>query len=705
METSSLKSKLVFLSLLILLFFVFLRPSKILSQTPDPITISSRVNSSSDDAEEAIDSGSVGLSSTDLELGAEGGTVLQLVGMRFNNLQIPQGATIANAHIEFEVDESQSAPTFVTIRGESSDNPVTFINQTTNISSRLVTTASVSWDNIPPWTVISEKKITPDLGSIIQEIVNRPGWTSGNSLVITIKGTGIRTAESYNGEAPNAPLLVISYFPSGAPTLTPTSTPTPTPSPTPFPEGTIRLAVIGDFGTDNTNEARVANLVNSWNPDHVITTGDNNYPDGEATTIDPNIGKYYSQYIGNYQGFFGLGSAVNRFWPSLGNHDWHTITCGINGCSGAYFDYFTLPNNERYYDVDLGLVRLYSIDSESAEPDGRSATSVQANWLQNQLASSNSCYDLVFFHHPPYSSGLHGSTTSMRWPFATWGTEAIFNGHDHLYERLDAGGTPYFVNGAGGASLYTFDNLGTLPAGVTSVVRYNEDHGAMLVTATSTNITYEFYNAQGALIDSYTVAKDCAGGPTPTPTSTPTQTPTPPSGSTTITVQVATSSDDAEENVSRGSISLTSSDLEFTTDGTKTQTVGMRFAGVTVPSGTAITDAYIQFVANETQPDVTNLTFYGQAVDNVPSFTTTKFNVSSRTKTLSSVVWNAIPVWTVGVNYQTPNLSPVIGEIINRPGWVSGNALAIVVTGTGHRTAYSYDGGSTKAAKLVITYQ
>lgn len=274
--------------------------------------------------------------------------------------------------------------------------------------------------------------------------------------------------------------------------------------------GTVRFAVIGDYGDDNTDEARVATLVDGWNPDFVITTGDNNYPDGEAATIDDTIGQYYSQFIGNYQGSYGPGSPTNRFWPSLGNHDWHTITCAGNSCAGAYFDYFTLPNNERYYEIDLGLVHLFAIDSDSDEPDGRSQNSIQADWLRNQLATSTSCYNLVYFHHAAYSSGRHGSNSTMQWPFSAWGADAIFSGHDHLYERLDVSGTPYFVNGAGGASLYDFDNLGNLPPEAASIVRYNQDHGAMLVTATSTDITYQFYNAEGDLIDDYTVTKNCA---------------------------------------------------------------------------------------------------------------------------------------------------------------------------------------------------
>lgn len=272
---------------------------------------------------------------------------------------------------------------------------------------------------------------------------------------------------------------------------------------------TLQFAVIGDYGNGKDDEARVATLVASLDPDFVITTGDNNYPDGEASTIDKNIGQYYSQFIGNYKGGYGLGSCENRFWPSLGNHDWHTIRCTGGDCEGAYFDYFTLPGNERYYEVDLGLVHLFALDSDRDEPDGRKKDSIQAQWLQTQLAASSSCYNFVYFHHAPYSSGRHGSNSSLQWPFTEWGADAVFTGHDHLYERLEVDNTPYFVNGAGGAGLYDFDNVGNLPPEATSIVRYNLDHGAMLVTVTQTAVTYQFLNANGDLIDNYTEVKNC----------------------------------------------------------------------------------------------------------------------------------------------------------------------------------------------------
>ncbi|MGB5895341.1 MAG: metallophosphoesterase, partial [Ignavibacteriaceae bacterium] len=106
-------------------------------------------------------------------------------------------------------------------------------------------------------------------------------------------------------------------------------------------QSNTRFAVIGDFGDAGSAEEDVANLVHSWNVDFVITLGDNNYPDGQASTIDENIGQYYHQYIYPYVGLYGEGSDINRFFPSLGNHDWRTNP------PQPYSDYFVLQNNER----------------------------------------------------------------------------------------------------------------------------------------------------------------------------------------------------------------------------------------------------------------------------------------------------------------------------------------------------------------------
>jgi hypothetical protein len=260
---------------------------------------------------------------------------------------------------------------------------------------------------------------------------------------------------------------------------------------------TTRFAVIGDYGTASQGEQQVATLVKSWRPDFIITTGDNNYPNGEAATIDRNIGAYYHDFIAPYYGQYGPGSTINRFFPSLGNHDW------ISG-AGPYLEYFTLPGNERYYDLVWDHVHLFALDSDPNEPDGVLPDSVQAAWLQQTLAASTACWKIVFMHHSPFSSGAHGPSAWMQWPYQAWGADTVLGGHDHTYERIVRDGLPYFVNGLGGHTAYPFG-----PPVEGSVVRYNADVGAMLVEAEPQHISFSFITHTGALVDTYRLSKNC----------------------------------------------------------------------------------------------------------------------------------------------------------------------------------------------------
>jgi hypothetical protein len=123
----------------------------------------------------------------------------------------------------------------------------------------------------------------------------------------------------------------------------------------------IRFAVIGDYGRSGPPAHDVARLVAAWRPDVVITTGDNKYPRGAATTIDDNVGRYYHRFLSPYRGAYGDGAYRNRFFPTLGNHDLST------GGGRPYFDYFALPGNERYYDVvAVGGARSVAAPREQA---------------------------------------------------------------------------------------------------------------------------------------------------------------------------------------------------------------------------------------------------------------------------------------------------------------------------------------------------
>jgi glucose/arabinose dehydrogenase len=263
------------------------------------------------------------------------------------------------------------------------------------------------------------------------------------------------------------------------------------------------FAVIGDYGFSGPDESAVSNLVKSWKPEYIITTGDNNYPDGAASTIDANIGQYYQNYIKPYNGSYGLGSDINRFFPTLGNHDY--VTTGAT----PYLNYFTLPGNERYYDFVKGNVHFFAINSNTNEADGYSSSSAQAAWLQNALASSSAKWKIVYFHHSPYCSDqVHGSIPYMQWPFKQWGADIVLSGHSHVYERIMKD-IPYIVNGLGGHSKYSI--VSTPVSG--SQVRYNSAFGALQVTVRTDTLWFRFYNVSNQLIDTYPLVK--SGSPPP----------------------------------------------------------------------------------------------------------------------------------------------------------------------------------------------
>lgn len=175
---------------------------------------------------------------------------------------------------------------------------------------------------------------------------------------------------------------------------------------------------------------------------------------------------------------------------------------------------------------------------------------------------------------------------------------------------------------------------------------------------------------------------------------------------TVLETAVSAKADDAEER-SSGSVSTTDGDLELGQDGSTRQTVGLRFRGVSVPAGATVTSAYVQFTADEVKTGATSLVIAGQAADDAGAFTTSSKNVSSRPRTVASVPWNPLSWPKAGARaaeHRTPDLAVVVQEIVSRGGWVSGNDLALLVTGSGTRTAEAYEGGAAKAAVLHVEY-
>jgi len=536
-----------------------------------------RVASGTDDAEEK-DDGRMYITSSDLELVFDYGN--QVVGMRFNGIDIPQGATISRAYIQFKAEDTSTETTSLTIHGENSDNATTFGSSTWNISSRSRTNASVTWSPAA-WASIGEAGIdqqTPDLRSIIQEIVNRPGWIQNNSLVIIVSGTGRRVAESYEGDQVGAPLLHIDYTSGNSPQVL-ISSPT-------------------DGASFNLGEEINFNATAS------------DIEDGDLTA---NIA-WESNLDGN------LGSGGNLYYSGL-SVGMHTITSSAIDSSG-------LTGTDQVSIAVIGQVEnqppLVSAGIDKTIPLSQTA-------ILNGSVSDDGLPD------PP------GQVTTV-------------------WSVVSGPGTVSFTDSSSLTTTATF----SMPGSYT--LRLTADDGEL----------------QGSDVIQITVTESAA---------------------LTFETSIMTKTDDAEES-SSGSVGLYSSDLELVLE-SSLQTVGLRFNNVIIPPGSTIVSAAIQFKADEMNSESTSLSIQGQLDNNAVTFASATGNISDRARTVAEVEWNPAP-WTVvgeaGSNQKTPDIAPVIQEIINLPGWVHGNSLVIIITGIGKRVADSFDGDPASAPLLQVEF-
>ncbi len=177
-------------------------------------TVDVRVSRDSSDAEETVSNGSMYIGSSDLELTWDGHN--QIVGLRFRKVNIPSGVTITSAYIEFTVDEANNNDNVdgtLTIEGEDVGDADRYEDIAYNISSRPRTSASAVWglDDSNEWENVGDKEQTPDLSALVQEIIDRGDWSSGNDMAFIVSGTGKRVADSRDGSSSKAPLLHIEY--------------------------------------------------------------------------------------------------------------------------------------------------------------------------------------------------------------------------------------------------------------------------------------------------------------------------------------------------------------------------------------------------------------------------------------------------------------------------------------------------------------
>ena len=188
----------------------------------------------------------------------------------------------------------------------------------------------------------------------------------------------------------------------------------------------------------------------------VLALGDIQYEDGT-----------HSKFLASYDPSWGRVKSITK--PVPGNHEYR------NGSADGYYRYFGAAAGDPakgYYSFDLAGWHLVALNSNCSAVGGCGAGSPQEEWLRADLAAHRTFCTLAFWHHPRFSSGLHGSDSTYE---AFWqalhdaNADVVLVGHDHGYERfapqdasgaLDRGrGMREFVVGTGGKSLRLFLNV------------------------------------------------------------------------------------------------------------------------------------------------------------------------------------------------------------------------------------------------------
>ena len=233
------------------------------------------------------------------------------------------------------------------------------------------------------------------------------------------------------------------------------------------------IAVVGDYGSGDKNEAAVAKMVAAGKPDFVVSVGDNVYTHKSYGTL---VKKFYPKIL----------------VPVAGNHD------HINDIR-RFDKYFGIDGSRTYSYLAPSGVEFFVLDS-TAGLDSLKTARAQKLWLKDATSKSTALYKVVVLHHPPYSSGKHGNTKRYQWDFASMGVQLVISGHDHHYERIMRKGVTYLVDGTGGARLYKCMKRMNGSRGCR-----DKTFGAVFLIANQDEMRSEFIDTKGKVLDTFVV--------------------------------------------------------------------------------------------------------------------------------------------------------------------------------------------------------
>ncbi len=140
-----------------------------------------------DDSEQDLfEDGRMDRESSDLEFFNDGSSE-QIIACLFLDVDIPQGATIDSARVDFQIDETENTgEVYGIITGENVDNAAAIANTAYTLTDRFAANPTTATSTFA-WTddyAVGDVVPTGDISSVIQEIVNRPGWTPLNDILL-----------------------------------------------------------------------------------------------------------------------------------------------------------------------------------------------------------------------------------------------------------------------------------------------------------------------------------------------------------------------------------------------------------------------------------------------------------------------------------------------------------------------------------------
>jgi acid phosphatase type 7 len=272
--------------------------------------------------------------------------------------------------------------------------------------------------------------------------------------------------------------------------------------------GPFKFLVLGDSGWgDPRSDAQglIAQRIAAEKAALVVHTGDLVYPVGS-----------YEYYQRNYFNYYAPTMCSVPFFPCPGNHDYDVPNAAPYLAVHAFPSEGVPPSDAgRYYSFDWGNVHFVSIDAFQALERAINGGGAMLRWLDNDLRSTRQFWRIVYFHFPPFATGVNVNDPQCSWVrqymvpiFENHGVQIVFSGHEHSYQRskpirrfntVAAGaGTIYLTSGGGGAILY---DVPTKPL----VEVAKKDYHYLRVEVQGTRIRVRSIRHDGVELDNYVI--------------------------------------------------------------------------------------------------------------------------------------------------------------------------------------------------------